>query len=137
MSTRAKVVIKDDHSEQYFYRHSDGYPDGALPTLKKFMNYIKTGQIRDNTMQSAGWLVLLGAQEYSDYWDHKGPMNAEKKSKTKEEILEPIIDWKCGAYEPSTDNVGWCDYVYIIDLVKKELTYIKTSEPEKIKKVEN
>ena len=124
MSTRAKIILKDDRSVLYFYRHSDGYPDGTLPTLNKFLNYIIEGKIQDDAMQSAGWLVLLGAQEYSTYWDHKSD-NPKRKTKTKEEILEPIIDWKCGAFEPCDGKIGGIDYEYTIDVVKKELTYKK------------
>lgn len=65
MSTRANIVIKDRHDKLFFYRHSDGYPEGTLPTLNKFIDWVKSGKIRDNVSQAAGWLIILGALEYN------------------------------------------------------------------------
>jgi len=67
MSTRAGVIIKDGHDELHFYRHSDGYPEGTLPTLEKFLNLVKEGKIRNNVDQAAGWLIIIGAEEYNKY----------------------------------------------------------------------
>jgi len=67
MSTRAGIVIIDESGDTlHFYRHSDGYPKGTLPTLRKFLNLVKKGFIRDNVGQAAGWLVLIGAMEYNN-----------------------------------------------------------------------
>ena len=55
------------------------------------------------------------AEEYDKYWDQN-----KYKIKTKEEVLNPIKDWKCGAYEPcSSNDTSFIDYVYTIDLCKK------------------
>ena len=64
MSTRASIIIKDEDEKLIFYRHSDGYPTGTMPTLNKFLELVKSGKIRDNVGQSAGWLIILGALEY-------------------------------------------------------------------------
>ena len=60
MSTRANIVIKDEYSELWFYRHSDGYPEGTLPTLTEFLDAVKAGLIRNNVSQAAGWLIIIG-----------------------------------------------------------------------------
>ena len=65
MSTIANVIIKDESDKLYFYRHSDGYPEGTMPSLNIFLNWIKEGKIRNNISQSAGWLIILGAIEYN------------------------------------------------------------------------
>lgn len=66
MSTRAGIVLIDESGDTlHFYRHSDGYPKGTMPTLRKFLNLVKKGQIRDNVSQAGGWLVLIGAMEYN------------------------------------------------------------------------
>lgn len=67
MSTRAGIVLIDESGDTlHFYRHYDGYPKGTMPTLKKFLNLVKKGQIRDNVGQAGGWLVLIGAMEYNE-----------------------------------------------------------------------
>jgi hypothetical protein len=106
MSTRAQIIIKDSYSELWFYRHSDGYPEGTLPSLEQFLGYVKDGVIRDNAEQAAGWLILIGANE-EDY---------------KTEF--PPKQWEVGAYEPC-ENVlhGDIEYLYTVDLVSKTITY--------------
>jgi len=103
MSTRANIIIQDNYDKLYFYRHSDGYPDGTLPTLNQFLEKVKSGEIRNNTSQAAGWLIVIGHEEYKEY--------------------QP--DWKVGAYEPTTGIHGDVEYIYTIDLEKKEITYKK------------
>lgn len=123
MSTRANIVIKDSNSKLYFYRHSDGYPDGARPLLDRFMTLVTEGKIRNNVGQSAGWLVLLGAMEYdtcaipSDY------------------LAFSNKDWKCGAMEPTTGIHGDIDWFYVLDLTTKTVEqYESDSIPEEYTK---
>lgn len=123
MSTRANIIIKDKHSEQFFYRHSDGYPEGVLPTLNKFMEWLKAGIIRDNLSQACGWLVILGAIEYNTIPSFETtPPSSYDKGYGKPETIEQPNDWKVGAYEPCNGLTGWIEYLYIIDLELKELT---------------
>jgi hypothetical protein len=71
MSTRAGIVLIDENGDTiHFYRHSDGYPKGTLPTLRKFLNLVKRKQIRDNVNQASGWLVLIGAMEYNHVYGY-------------------------------------------------------------------
>jgi len=114
MSTRANIKIKDHYNELWFYRHSDGYPEGTMPTLEKFLQWVKDGKIRDNVGQASGWLVLIGAMEYNEVY-------SENRLKTMEELFKPV-NWKVGAYEPTTGQHGDIDFLYTIDLVKKTIT---------------
>ena len=124
MSTRANVVIKDQYGELWFYRHSDGYPEGTMPTLEKFLKWVKEGKIRDNINQAAGWLTLIGAEEYGV---KRSWADGELVETPKETVTEPSSDsmsgWKCGAYEPTVRQHGDIEYLYTIDLDKKTLTY--------------
>ncbi len=106
MSTRANVLIKDDHDELWFYRHSDGYPECTKTSLEVFMGWLKDGRIRNNVGQAAGWLILLGADEYQ-----QGNVP----------LKEGYSGWKCGAYEPTTGQHGDIEYLYTIDLNKQTL----------------
>lgn len=105
MSTRANVIIKDNYDKLYFYRHSDGYPEGTLPTLERLVGMYNSGQIRKNVPQSAGWLILIGADEYNVTLD----IDPE----------DDFMGWKVGAYEPTTGIHGDIEYLYIIDLSKE------------------
>jgi len=105
MSTRCNVVIKDDSGDELiFYRHSDGYPEGVKESLNTFLNMVKQGLIRDNVMQAAGHLILIGHEEYN------GRLNSTS------------MGWKVGAYEPTTQIHGDIEYLYTIDLDKKTIT---------------
>ena len=110
MSTRANIIIKDQYTKLWFYRHSDGYPEGTMPTLEKFLDWVKSGKIRNNAGQAAGWLIAIGIDEYKTNY----------KGETKENPLEPGDDglsgWKIGAYEPTGDQHGDIEYLYTIDL---------------------
>ncbi len=118
MSTRANIKIVDGDSTLWFYRHSDGYPEGALPTLKKFMSWVQEGKIRSNAGQASGWLILIGASEYDEYYENG-------KYYKKESLLFPhdvgYTTWKCGTYEPTTGKHGDIEYLYTLDLDKKTI----------------
>ena len=105
MSTRAQIkVVGVGGEELWFYRHSDGYLEGVLPTLSRFLEWRKTGRIRDNVQQACGWLVILGNTENS--------AGTEPKS-------ELVMGWKVGAYEPCSPVFhGDIEFFYVVDLVK-------------------
>jgi hypothetical protein len=100
MGTRANIVIKDKHAKLIFYRHSDGYPEWTGKDLLEFVKGYTEGSLRDNAIQSAGWLILRGHEEFKQY----------------------SYDWKVGAYEPTDSIHGDIEYLYTIDLVKRVLT---------------
>ncbi len=124
MSTRANIIVKDKQDSLWFYRHSDGYPDGTMPTLEKFLEWVKSGKIRDNVGQASGWLILIGAKEYNKKYDTEKHKEIEIPA---EKLLEPDEEngasgWKCGAYEPTTGQHGDIQFLYTVDLDKKEIT---------------
>jgi len=126
MSTRAQIIITDGQDELWFYRHSDGYPEGTMPTLEKFLSWVKEGRIRDNVEQAAGWLILIGAKEYSHEYklDVNGKLGRVDKENLFEPGSDPMMGWKCGAYEPCCPVVhGDIEYLYTVDLKKKAVTY--------------
>ena len=107
MSTRANIVLTDDSGDKlWFYRHSDGYPEGAMPVLDKFLSWVKEGRIRNNIGQAAGWLIMLG--------------NAEYKA-GQEPSTEGFSGWKVGSIEPTTEQHDDIEYLYTIDLDKKTI----------------
>ncbi len=129
MSTRANIVITDGfEGKLYFYRHSDGYPDGVMPTLNKFLALVKKGKIRDNAQQASGWLIILGAIEYQTIpkklFSAAGTSYLEKRNDKKiNNLIEDFVpeDWKVGAYEPTEGLHGDIEYLYTVDLKNKEI----------------
>jgi len=128
MSTRALVCVKDQHSALWFYRHSDGYPEGTMPSLEEFMDHVRAGRLRDNVDQAAGWLVILGAQEYARGPQFYAPHQPSRETPFGE--IKPYGDgnlagWKVGAYEPTTwDDTEdhWQEYVYTVDLSTRTIS---------------
>ncbi|MFZ9002331.1 MAG: hypothetical protein ACO20H_13575 [Bacteriovoracaceae bacterium] len=119
MSTRANIKVVDGYDELWFYRHSDGYPEGAMPTLEKFLDLVKSGKIRDNVVQACGHLIVLGRQEYLE----------------QDLLRSEYMNWKVGAIEPTTEQHGDIEYFYTIDLVKKTIT-IEEEKPDYGRNVE-
>jgi len=118
MSTRANVVIKDSCDSLWFYRHSDGYPEGTGPALLKFMGWVAEGRIRNSVGQASGWLIMIGAKEYGTKTKYTGTGFVESE---KTNLFEPDPDdkfsgWKVGAFEPTTGQHGDVDYTYELDL---------------------
>jgi hypothetical protein len=131
MSTRANIEIKDSHESALFYRHSDGNPEETLPTLKLFMQYVADGEIRNNVAQAAGWLILIGAEERQKAYSYcKKTDKIETKIKTKKQSLRPLLDWRCGAYEPAQDMSSDIEYLYILDLTKLTISVLEVEDME-------
>ncbi len=113
MSTRANIVVSDEHGELWFYRHSDGYPEGAKPMLDDFVEAVNDGRVRNNTGQAAGWLIVAGHAEYSTPHAPKSDSFG--------------MEWKCGSIEPTRGQAGDIEYLYRIELDKKPVK-IRTFE---------
>jgi len=125
MSTRANIILKEGKEKLFFYRHSDGYPSGTLPTLNKFIEWMKEGKIRNDLSQGAGWLIILGAIEYGaipEYKTEKVKRYGREYIETVQDSVECPKDWKVGAYEPTTALHGDIEYLYTIDMNTLELT---------------
>lgn len=134
MSTRANIVLTESYSYTdneteelvmktdsiWFYRHSDGYPEGVLPTLNKFTDWIRDGKIRGNLSQCAGWLIVIGAIEYASIPEHT-VVHGEYGDSVEMETLKDPNSWKLGAYEITTGIHGDIEYLYEVDLTKQEL----------------
>ncbi len=134
MSTRANIILKDGDRQLFFYRHSDGYPEGVLPTLNKFCNWIKSGAIRNNLSQSSGWLILLGAMEYKTVPPSAFVSNGKSKFGANEDYdlhFENPEDWKVGAYEPTLSIHGDIDYLYTVNIYDGSLKIETTSYDSK------
>lgn len=133
MSTRCQIVVKDSFGDAIiFYRHSDGYPEGAMPTLQKFMDWVRRGIIRDNAEQASGWLILIGAIEYQTLPFGRFP-ESDKTSWEQNNLevskawnFDPK-DWKCGAYEPANCRHGDIEFMYILNLAEKTITCYSTN----------
>jgi len=130
MSTRANIVLKEGKDKLYFYRHSDGYPRGAMPLLERFTQWGKDGKIRKDLQQCAGWLIVLGAIEYCTIPTYEIEVTnryGRERKETKDETIQPPNDWKVGSIEPTTCLHGDIEYLYTIDIETMEIKAQKTS----------
>lgn len=100
MSTRAGILFVDEGSKIYFYRHHDGYPECTGADLLEFCKYYKT--LRNDAQQSSGWLVLWGAKNFDRAAGY---------------------EWKVGNYEPCEGLMPGMEFVYVVDLVKRQLEF--------------
>jgi hypothetical protein len=57
MSTRASVVIRDNHNQIYLYQHSDGYPEGLGKTIEAFLDTHFARNAKEDVEYMAGALV--------------------------------------------------------------------------------
>lgn len=131
MSTRANIIIRDGDSELIFYRHSDGYPEGILPTLEKFLQWVIDGKISDNVGQASGWLILIGMEEYSRYNNPITTIKVTPKLYESNTISKVSpTNWKCGTYEPTYCIHGDIEYLYVIDLEEKKIFVDRQDEFE-------
>jgi hypothetical protein len=128
MSTRANVIIKSQGEELWFYRHSDGYPSGTLPTLNLFLKWMKEGKIRNNLSQGSGWLILIGAMEYNSIPKFTVQTEEYAPGRTFDKVnvetgIEAPTNWNVGAYEPTTEQHGDIEYLYTVDMDAMTITY--------------
>jgi hypothetical protein len=69
-----------------------------MPLLLEYLDLIKDGQIRNNAMQSSGWLILAGHDEYAEFRS------------------EGHMQWKVGSIEPTDSIHGDIEYLYEINV---------------------
>ena len=115
MSTRSNILLiqeGDESRELWFYRHSGGYPEGAMPLIARFVKNVNAGNIRANLMQASGWLIAFGVEEfnandrpeYCNLVDGKFVPTGEPSG------------WKIGVIEPTTSQHIDIVYLYTITL---------------------
>lgn len=104
MATRSNILLQDEYGTKlWYYRHWDGYPEGAMPTIAKFVELVNGHKIRGNAGQAGGWLIWLGMQEY----DVKGPQDGDDLN---------MDGWKVGSIEPTDREHCDIEYRYTITL---------------------
>ena len=126
MSTRAVIAVTDNPrgGHVFFYRHMNGYPKGVARTLDKFCAYQREERIRSNPTQASGWLVILGHREIKE----DGAVEPESSD-------EEAWDWKCGSYEPTSDDaLTWInvEHVHVVNIKKGAWHPVETDKHPKL-----
>jgi hypothetical protein len=102
MSTRCNIKVTSKQFGKkdtlYFYQHGDGYPEGIMPTLTKFVQMVADDKLRNNIEQACGWLIVLGREAAGDVFQSPG------------------YNWKVGCIEPAVGIHGDISYLYEVDL---------------------
>jgi hypothetical protein len=138
MAKGANIILSETHSyhsksgrnitktkQLFFYRQSDGNPEGVLPVLKVFLRWIKEGRLRSNLGQCGSLLIILGAIEYNvipKFLHFKEKLGANELNK----IPLPKI-WKGASFEPTNSIHGDIEFLYEIDITEAKLTVKKVS----------
>lgn len=141
MSTRANIILTESYSYRarngrkvakteklYLYRHSDGYPEGVMPTLGKFIDWLKRGKIARSIQQGAGWLIMLGACEYNTI-----PRYEIREGYGDPDTIADPLNWKVGAYEITNGIHGDIEFLYTVDLTSCALTVQRVRYDERDK----
>lgn len=115
MATRSNILLQDEHTQLWFYRHWDGYPEGAMPLIAEFVRMVRDKKLRANPIQSGGMLILLGHKEYAE---------------------EDTGDWKVGSIEPTHCQHFDIDYLYTITFPDHWFTEGRPRVEVKCEKVE-
>lgn len=147
MSTRANVILKESYSyrakngktvnrstELIFYRHSDGYPEGVLPSITILTGWISAGKISRDLSQSAGWLIIIGAIEYGNIPGYK--YDEEDPSYPDLNTITPPKNWKSGSYEITTQIHGDIEYLYTVFLNDLTIKIEHVSYPDGVQTFE-
>jgi len=103
MGTRCNVILKSGDEKLIYRRHYDGYPESVIPDLRQFVDWIDKGLIRSDLSQCAGWLLMIGHNDY-------------KGKKFTGQPRKGISGWKVSSYEPDTMLSGDIDYLYEVNV---------------------
>ena len=138
MPKGANIILSETHSynskngrnitktkQLFFYRQSDGNPEGVMPVLKVFIKWIKEGKLRNNLGQCGVWLIVLGAIEYNvipKFLYFKEKLGSDELNK----IPLPKVG-KGGSFEPTNGIHGDIEFLYEIDINEAKLTVKKVS----------
>lgn len=70
MSTRSQILFRDKYTKVMIYRHSDGYPTGALSDLVKFFQW-NQGRNSDLSYSVANFIYFMKKEmeQYCDYFE--------------------------------------------------------------------
>ena len=132
MSISANVqIIDNDGGRVCFYRHSDGNPNWVLPDLHEFLRWVAAGRIRDNPIQAAGWLMLIGVRNYrarlqemsEDPLANLGPMPTKPYAPAEGDARNGYA-WRVGYYQQSGGLVGGAEYRYTVHVADRTIAVL-------------
>ncbi len=125
MSTRSQLRFVDSSRDWtdpvQVYRHSDGYPEGVLPALRKLRDVQNnTATLRGANYAAANFIFLCKLQGMTMYEDD----GFSRNSIDQDDILDPE-EWDVdqphfllgyGVESPSSGIHGDEEYLYIVDV---------------------
>lgn len=110
MSTRCQIKLRETENNIYIYKHSDGYPEGVIPTLKPFVDRFFKNRGYDPDYLLAQIVRQFAAKDYEQ--GHTARANGDKRGAPRD-----------GETFPYGDYTGWgldcirhddIDYLYEI-----------------------
>lgn len=108
MSTRAQIKIKD--YDVTIYKHSDGYPQGVIPSLRAYLGkFVKN---RGNDKEYAIARILMNF--------------ALLEKEYREKMPSPFNEESFTGWGLCTDLHGDIEYLYIVDLECRKIEIVDT-----------
>jgi hypothetical protein len=102
MSTRAQITIEGQCGPTiYLYKHSDGYPEGVLPTLRPFVKFFFKNRGFDPEYFMARLTMAFGADEAQ--WKAKELAKAKARVAGGDKIAQSTVDF----YEGEKNTIGF------------------------------
>jgi hypothetical protein len=129
MSTRSQILFRQGKSKVMIYRHSDGYPTGALGDLVSFFQW-NQGRNTDLSYMTANYIYFMkkDSEAYCDYdWKaDKSTGHYELNWKDEKYAKDGNLSTKLGYGIVDSDSIGsWTEYFYDVELMANTHIVIK------------
>ncbi len=115
MGTSAKITLKDNTGELYFYRASDGYFESIKNSLTAFIAEVNRGALRKTILQSSVALIYEGIKEHEEF--------LRKMTDEERQFYHECTQGKVGFYSSCLEDTV-TNLTYLIDL-REEVVTIK------------
>lgn len=108
MSTRCQIHVEG--TGLWIYKHSDGYPEGVLPTLLPFLSFFA----KERGMKDTEYLTAQIVREFAtaEFWQVVDPEGYYSKSNRKDagHLWRRTLGWGIGTEGPHGDE----EFVYFV-----------------------
>jgi len=120
MSTRCQIKLKESSDSIHIYKHSDGYPEDVIPTLKPFVERFFKNRGNDSEYLLAQIIRAFAIRDYKERLDNDktGKKQCSKLPKDDNFLYgQDYLGWGLGCIEHG-------DIAYLYEIDDKGMIYI-------------